>query len=679
MMKKNHVVLFLLLIASLPIFAGIPVTDKVISFGNGNELVINAKTGLFSIKNNGEIILSNAKSAYMLNNRTYESKDYKVRKISQVTVNDNFGKGMRYTLTSTGAGLPEMQQHFISYTGKPYLVSQLIIRGKKLKSNYLAPLIVNDATVKDSKSTKTLFVPFDNDTFIRYDAPELSSKETTSSGVGAIYDGENRNGWVLGALNHTVWKSAVRSAGSANHISKLELWAGHSDVNITRDSTAHGSLTGNEIASPKMYIGYFKDWRDGMEEFAKACKVADGQHIKKWHKATPIGWNSWGVIQEKLTYDKAVSVANYFDREIPNFRNEDNTAFIDLDSFWDNMVSGGLRGDFSKLKEFVAYCKARNLEPGVYWAPFTDWGFKGGKNRKAEGSDYTFDEMWIKTAKGYHDLDGGRALDPTHPGTKARIDYVISKLKDCGFKMIKIDFLGHAAAESIQFYNPAVTTGMQAYKVGMEDLTYALDNTMLIYAAISPNIATGRYAHIRRIACDAWGSIENTAYTLNSVTYGWWQKHLYDYVDADHLVFRKESSGANRARLISGLVTGPVILGDDFSVEADWQKQVNEWLQNGNLKEVIKSGKVFTPVEGNVGNGASRFFVRKGSKYTYIAVFNYDKKGEDITIKVEKLGLNPNQKYKATELLSNDTIHFEHVFSKKFNSESAYIYRIDTE
>lgn len=678
-MKKNHIVLFLLFITSLPIFASKPVTDKIISFGNGSELIIDTKTGLFSIKNKGEIILSHANGAYKLNHRTYESKDYQVRTISQVKVNDNFGEGQKYTLTSKAKGLPEMQQHFISYKGKPYLVFQLTIKGKKLKSNYLAPLIVNDAKVKDSKNTKTLFVPFDNDTFIRYDAPELSSKEMTSSGVGAIYDGEKRNGWVLGALNHTVWKSAVRSAGSVNHISKLELWSGHSDVNITRDSIAHGFLTGNEIESPKMYIGYFSDWRDGMNEFAKACKIADGQHIKKWDRATPIGWNSWGVIQEHLTYDKAVGVANYFDKEIPKFRNEDQTAFIDLDSFWDNMVSGGFTGDFSKLKEFVAYCKVRNLEPGVYWAPFTDWGFKGSKNRKAEGSEYTFDEMWIKTGKGYHDLDGGRALDPTHPGTKARINYVINKLKDCGFKMIKIDFLAHAAAESVQFYNPSITTGMQAYKVGMEDLTDALDNTMLIYAAISPSIATGRYAHIRRIACDAWGSIENTAYTLNSVTYGWWQQHLYDYVDADHLVFRNESIGANRARLISGLVTGPMILGDDFSVKADWQKQINEWLQNDNLKAVLKSGKVFTPVEGNVDNGASRFFVRNENDKIYIAVFNYDKKEKDIAIEVKKLGLSPNKKYKATELLNNETVHFEHVFSKKFNSESAYIYRLETE
>ncbi|WAC39797.1 alpha-galactosidase [Pedobacter sp. SL55] len=678
-MNKNYTVLFLLLIVGLPVFASQPIANKIIPFGNGNELVIYTKTGLFSIKNKGEVILNQAKGAYILNHKTYESKDYQERKIAQFSVNDNFGEGQSYILTSKGKGLPEMQQHFTFYKGKSYLVFQLIVRGKALKSNYLAPLITNNAKVKDAKSTKTLFVPFDNDTFIRYDAPALSSKEMTSSGVGAIYDGENRNGWVLGALNHTVWKSAVRSAGAVNHISKLELWAGHSDVNITRDSIPHGYLTGNKIESPKMYIGYFSDWREGMEQFASACKIADGQYAKKWDKATPIGWNSWGVIQERLTYEKAVGVANYFDKEIPKFRNEDHTAFIDLDSFWDNMVSGGFSGDFSKLKEFVAHCKARNLEPGVYWAPFTDWGFKGRKNRKAEGSDYTFDEMWTKTGKGYHDLDGGRALDPTHPGTKARVNYVINKLKECGFKMIKIDFLGHAVAESVQFYNPTITTGMQAYRVGMEDLTNALDNKMLIYAAISPNIATGRYAHIRRIACDAWSSIENTEYTLNSVTYGWWQKNLYDYLDADHLVFRNEPVGANRARLISGLVTGPVILGDDFSVKADWQKQVNEWLQNDNLKEVVKSGKVFTPVEGNVGNAASRFFVRKENETTYIAVFNYDKKDKELAIKVEQLGLSPNKKYKAIELLGNETIHFEHIFSKKINSESAYIYRLETE
>ncbi|MFD2146627.1 hypothetical protein [Mucilaginibacter antarcticus] len=271
------------------------------------------------------------------------------------------------------------------------------------------------------------------------------------------------------------------------------------------------------------------------------------------------------------------------------------------------MVKGGFNGDFSKLKDFVSYCKQRNLQPGIYWAPFVDWGFQSkNKERIAEGGNYKFADMWTKTSKGYHDIDGARALDPTHPGTKGRVAYLLGKFKDCGFTMIKIDFLGHAAAESTKFYDPSIHTGMQAYKVGMETVSDALGNTMLIYAAISPSMATAPYTHMRRIACDAFKSIKDTEYTLNSLSYGWWQTYLYDYVDADHLVFEKESVRANRARLISGLILGPVILGDDYSKDAEWQKEIKDWLQKPLIKQLIKSGKAFTPVDDGEAGEASK-------------------------------------------------------------------------
>ena len=98
---------------------------------------------------------------------------------------------------------------------------------------------------------------------------------------------------------------------------------------------------------------------------------------------------------------------------------------------------------------------------------------------------------------------------------------------------------------------------------------------------------------MHRIACDAFHSIKDAEYTLNSVSYGWWQTYLYDYIDADHLIFEKENVGANRARLISGLISGSVILGDDYSKDADWQQQVKDWLQRPELKQLIKSGKAF--------------------------------------------------------------------------------------
>lgn len=650
--------------------------EEIFPFGNGNHLIINKKSGLFSISYKGKTIINDAAASFNTNGKTYQSNDYAKHNLITSKIEDELGVGTKTILLSEAPGKPTMRQYFYCYTNQEFIITQLEISGEHLSSNRMAPLISQKANLPSGNDVRSLFVPFDNDTFISYDAKPLSKQANTSAEVGVIYDDNSRQGLVLGSLNQLEWKTGVKSAGQGATIQELEVWGGYSDVAVTRDSMEHGALAGNHISSPKMFVGYFDDWRDGMESYAKTGRMLEPPYMQSWTKGTPIGWNSWGVIREHLTYEKAIGVVNFFDKEIPDFRNEDETAYIDLDSFWDNMVDGGFTGDFSKLKEFVAYCKERKLEPGVYWAPFTDWGFKGGKDRIAEGGNYPFSELWTKTAKGYHDLDGGRALDPTHPGTQLRIAYVIGKLKECGFKMIKIDFLSHAAAESTGFYDRTIHTGMQAYRVGMECLSDALDNTMLVYAAISPSLATARYAHIRRIACDAWKSIKDTEYTLNSVTYGWWQTYLYDYVDADHLVFENENEGTNRARLISGLITGTVILGDDYSLSAPWQQGVKQWLQLPTLKKLISNGKAFRPVMGNTGTSASAAFIRHDKNAIYLAVFNYQKKPLNMVLEASRLGLDPNSVYQVTELLDNSQYKLSKQLNIAFQGEGAYIYQI---
>lgn len=654
-------------------------TNLTIPFGTENELILHQKSGSFSVKYSGKIIISNATAAFSANKKDYTSADYNGYKVQQRPIKDELGRGIEVKLTAEAPGKPTISRYFYCYPAHEFILTQLAISGPTmLRSNRMMPLGSKEVQLLHGEEVRTLFVPFDNDTFITYRASPISSDTQISAEVGAVFDNPSRHGLIIGSVNHMDWKTGVKTAGQKAAIHELEVWAGYCDVNVTRDSMIHGTLSGTTLRSPKIFVGYFTDWRTGMEDYAKTGRLIEPPYIKPWDKATPIGWNSWGVIKEHLNYEQAKGVVDFFDHDIPFFRNDDHTAFIDLDSFWDNMVPGGLSGDFSRLKDFSAYCKEKGLEPGVYWAPFTDWGFNGDPNRVAEGSHYKFSEMWTKTNKGYHDLDGGRALDPTHPGTKARIAYVINKLKDCGFKMIKIDFLAHAAIESPSFSDRNITTGMQAYRVGMECLADNLANTMLVYAAISPSLATARYAHMRRIACDAWKSIRDTEYTLNSVNYGWWQTYLYDYIDADHLVFEQESKEANRARLISGLITGSVILGDDYSKAASWQRHIKEWLKSPHINELLQSGKAFRPVEGNTGTKTNPLFIRHDKKTIYLAVFNFNQHPTTLHIDAERIGLHPEKSYVLHEIFDKQKKELNRQMDIAFEKEGAYLYKISS-
>jgi alpha-galactosidase len=629
----------------------------LIPYSQTGMILYNQKTGTFRVDENSKPVLENCYSKVKIDGKFITSKDYKHNDYRMTVITDAFGKGVKNVFTLTSKGLPTMVQVFNCYvlSGKSFFTIETYINGKNLKTNYMEPIAGDMKTINGD--TRSLFVPFDNDTFISYDSKAFKAPLTnTSAEVGTVFDNDSRNGIVFGSVEHEIWKTGVRTIAKKDSANTFEVWGGYTEETVNRDKITHGEISGDVVKSPKVFVGWYVDWRNGMEEFGKANRIAEPPYIFNWTKPTPVGWNSWGVMQEKLNYDKAIKVANFFADSIPSFRNG-NTAFIDLDSFWDNMISGGWEGDFSKLKSFADYCKSKGLQPGVYWAPFTDWGWKGGPDRKVLGSNYTYGETWTKVGDSYHDIDGARATDPTHPGTLQHIDYVIGKLKACGFKMIKIDFLGHAAAESSHFYDPKITTGMQAYKKGMEHLVDQLGDQMLVYAAISPSLATGRYAHMRRIACDAFKTLKDTRYTLNSVNYGWWQTYLYNYIDADHVVLSTESEGANRARMLSAIVTGTFITGDDFSTHGQWSDRAKAMYQNPEILKVVQNGKAFRPVEGNTETGTTEQFTLKVGNSFYLALFNYGSEDKTYAIDPKRIGFEAGEAVNAKSLLQGFNVN----------------------
>ena len=150
----------------------------------------------------------------------------------------------------------------------------------------------------------------------------------------------------------------------------------------------------------------------------------------------------------------------------------------------------------------------------------------------------------------------GVALDPTHPGTQKLIRATINRFKKAGFKYVKADFLNYGALEADRYYDPRVTTGIQAYNEGMKYVSRTLGKSMYFELSIAP-LFPSQYANSRRIGCDAFGSIDDTEYTVNSLTYGWWLDRVYDFNDPDEMVLDGFSEGENRARGDFGRHHGP--------------------------------------------------------------------------------------------------------------------------
>jgi alpha-galactosidase len=642
-------------------------STQTISFGTNNSIVYNLGTKTYNVKFNGATVITNA-SAYAFSDQQYLSGNYATATYTSEAFTDNIGSGTKHIFTLSGNYTLGMQQVFYAYNNKNYVAVQVVLTGNGSNSYKMSPLTSYQVTPNfGSGDTRALFVPYDNDAWIRYNAYALNSADFTASEVTNIYNNTNRKGLVIGSVEHTKWKTGITVSGGGASSAYVSVIAGWTKNDITRDQRGHGwvNVGQTSCASPKVLLNATDDWRTGLEEFAQANAALQPKYIFDWTSPKPIGWNSWGAIQSNINLTKAKAVVDFFHDDCPAFKTEDNTLFIDLDSYWDNMSD-------AELAQFVTYAKSKGYKAGIYWAPFVDWG---KYNRPVEGSSYTYNQCWTMVNGSPLELDGAYAMDPTSPGTKARIHYFMNRFKAAGFEMIKIDFLTHASIEADGFANNQLHTGMEAYQEGMKFLVDEIDGKMLVQAAISPNLATGPFVHVRRIACDAYTSIGDTDYTLNSTTYGWWQNKIYDYLDADHVVFGNATIGENRARLLSSVVTGTITSGDDFSATGQWKARSQLLLQNNDVMNVARADMHFIPADGNTGYNAANIFSANHNDVTYVAVFNYSNTATTNNVSLSRLGLGSGN-YTVKELYSGTISSTQGTLSVQLPQADAALYAI---
>lgn len=571
-------------------------------------------------------------------------------------------------VTSTGNGLPTMKQYFTLDQTDSFLIRVDAI-GSNLKANWMGPVVVDTTGGVDlgvTNDNRALFVPFDNDGFYRYNAMPINNS-STSYEVGALYDNVTRNGLVVGSVTHDTWKSGVYFYGANNKLSQMNAFGG---ATSPWDTMPHGYVSGNTISSPTVFVGFGDDWRLTMRDYV----AANTNLVPRmpWTNGVPFGWNSWGVIQQYITYADTIAVSDFFRTNLQTggFTNA-GTGYINLDSYWDNLTSFQLQG-------VVNHCHADGQKAGIYFGPFvffgsatnaTNWFVQGTSNQ------YHFSDVLLKNSAGnFQSTDGGLAMDPTHPGTRMYIDYFINLFTNYGFDYVKLDFLSHGALEGVH-YDTNISTGIQAYNQGMQYVLNKINGRMFISESISP-LFPYQYGHSRRIACDAQTSlIGNTEYTMNSVSYGWWLDGLYQFNDPDLMVFGNGAdTNEQQSRLISGAITGVFLDGDDVTI-ASGQQGAQSCLTNSAIDSVARAGCTFTPVENNTGSSAANLFSRQDGATWLVAVFNYSAAQTNETIDLARAGMAPGV-YTVTNLWNGFVSTTTNFLNVSLNAKQAKLFRL---
>ena len=600
---------------------------------------------------------------------------------SGIGFNTGYIKGIAYTawsyalsgtneavITATGGGLPTMKQYFTLDQTDSFLV-RVDATGTNLSANWMGPVVVDMTGGVDlgvTNDNRALSVPFDNDGFVRYNAMPINNSGVSYE-VGAFYDNVTRNGLVVGSITHGVWKSGVYFYGANNKLNQMNVFGG---ATSSWDVLSHGYISGNTISSPTMFVGFGSDWRTTMLNYA--AENTNFAPRLAWTNAVPFGWNSWGVIQQNINYADATAVSDFFHTNLePGGFSNQGTVYINLDSYWNNLNN-------FQLQSFVNHCHADGQKAGIYFTPFTWFGSaSSATNVYVEGTTntYLYSAALLKDGSGNdQSVDGGLAMDPTHPATRERIDYYVNQFTNYGFDYVKLDFLSHGALEAAH-YDTNVTTGIEAYNQGMQYVLNSINGRMFISESIAP-LFPYQYGHSRRIACDAEASlIANTEYMMNSVSYGWWLDPLYSFNDPDIMVFGNGAdTNEQQSRLISGAITGLFLNGDDLT-GTNGQQRAHACLTNAAINAVARAGQTFTPVEGNTGTSAASIFATQNGLSWLIAVFNFTAGKTNITVDLARAGLAPGF-YTVTNLWDGSAFRATNTLPVSLNAKQAKLFQL---
>ncbi|MBQ0068293.1 MAG: hypothetical protein KBT09_00855 [Bacteroidales bacterium] len=616
-------------------------------------------THMVSFTKDGQPVLHDVYAKFKLgatemNTTAYANVEFKSEDVTPAT-----GAARKYTITYKAQGaMPTVEQAFYLMSDKDYLLTDvtLVGDGAEVASNYICPVYseAQNLFLPQDANNRFLTVPFDNDEFVTYGCYPLSraasrssyaagrfARDSISFEVTSIFNGETQKGMVLGSVTHDTWKSAVRLTGSPltqGYISKLELFSGVTHVE-TRDRfngaiTPHGTVRGKSVKSALMMVGLFDDWRVGMETYGDVnAQIAPK---RPYNGPTIYGWNSWGGMEKHCNYKGAMSVSDFIkDKLMDKGWGKNGVVYVGLDS-WDNM-------SWAERKAFADKCHANGQKAGAYWTPWTDWN--GNDSRPVEGNGgFTYAQNRVKVNG---KVDHHR-YDPTCPAMKSLIDYQIGKFKECGFDYLKLDFMCSGIKEADSFYEPGITTGVQAYNYGMDYLRKACGDDIFLDLSIAP-LFPAQYAEGRRISCDAWGEMWHTSYMMNSLSFGWWLNRVYCYNDPDHLVMGDRSEGENMSRITTAAVTGYCILGDNLSTKGSYigsprsQERCVKYTGNERVNEIIDMGVSFRPAYGHKLYGPNNtvdMFYHEAEDSWVIAHFNYGVGDKNVELDLTTLGID---------------------------------------
>ncbi|HEY0826926.1 MAG TPA: coagulation factor 5/8 type domain-containing protein, partial [Bacilli bacterium] len=334
-LKKNiqvMVVLLLMFVAILSFntsaFAAVTISQSgnIVTATNGTiTITYDVSIGKGTFKTGGgTTLISNWYSDYKIvgNSTRINSYDTATRSATWVSIGtDGYGTGgYRLTITNTLSSGSTILLYINMYADQSYVIVDMTVNnGTSQQIEIMEPIGANNLDIGSGTDKRIYTSPHNNN--FDYGVAPVNNFGNSENGYdrvsGSTLTWSAFNGishWVTAMFDNTAKQGVI--GGAATTVN----WK--SDQKLAVASTANGPLTGfylyntggtqsgTSVSSDKFFLGYFSDYRTGLETFATAYTVA--QPKLAWTGAVPIGYNTWYTYYSFPTADAIYAMTDYF-------------------------------------------------------------------------------------------------------------------------------------------------------------------------------------------------------------------------------------------------------------------------------------------------------------------------------------------------------------------------------
>ena len=352
-------------------------------------LQLNEETGCFSICFSGGEFKNLHAQVRLQDGTCLKTTDMKqhTKRISEEKT--EIGGCRREEFIHEDGGRIRLIQQFDVYAD--YITIRLLAEGEDvLSTNCMTPLCgcgEEPVLVMKEKDIRFLSAPFDNDKWAKFvDYPVKYSGMSYEFTV--VHPEKGNSGLVMGSVDHDCWKTGFQAA--ADKDGSIVEFRGISGVATedTRDldGAEHGWLSGTQVCSSRIFLGWFEDSRDGLQAFGKANAAV--KPALPWEGPVIFGWNSWAALMGKVTFEKYKEACDFMKSIKDTYQGSDGKQYVNYDAAWGSFTN--------KMRDSVAYAEANGQEPGTYYSPFITHEHQFKQEVPGTNGNYLFEDLLLR-------------------------------------------------------------------------------------------------------------------------------------------------------------------------------------------------------------------------------------------------------------------------------------------